>query len=467
MPPEQARAEKALTVAADVYSLGAILYELLTGRPPFRGASPFDTLLQVLEQAPEPPRQVNPAVARELETVCLKCLRKEPAGRYASAGDLADDLERWLAGEAVSASPPTRAEWLGRWGQRNPVPLALLMGMLIAVVSAAFLPQTTEDPLPRGVMVAIFLTFFFAFMMLLGYSQTKDLEKRLRREGPAAEVPATAAAPAPPADAVSRGDLLRALWRGGRNGAFLGAGVAASLALLPFPAFAWIRWQGAWVRLNLLPTATGALVAVALVAVLCGAAGAVLARVLVRPSGPVAWGLAWLVAGIAVVAGTPGVRQDVLSGGEGRWQLWMVVMVPAAAVCLDWWTRNHQRIIRQGAAGGHISPEAARITEAWIPVSDNVVKNLPVLLLVGGVIAGHFAGAAGGRTIAPAAVEYGALVGRAAGALAGALLAVGLLRLYRVEEGVPWPGQGDRPYPRALAALYLLATAVLAAGCFL
>lgn len=465
MPPEQARGDKALTVASDVYSLGAILYEVLTGRPPFRGASQLDTLLQVQEQEPDPPRQVNPAVARDLESVCLKCLRKEPAGRYASAGDLADELERWLAGEAVSAHPPTLVERLARWGQRHPVPLALLLGMLIAVVSAAvIMPQTMESPLPRGVMVAVFLTLFFAFMMLLGQSQTKALEKRLRREGQAAEIPASAAVPAPPADAVSRGDLVRALWRGARNGAFLGIGAAPSLAFLRFPAFVWTRWDGAWARLSLRPAVIAAMVAVAVVAVVVGAAGAVLARVLVRPFGRVAWGWAWLVAAVAVVAGTPGMWE---SGGRGKWPLLLVVIAPASAVYIDWWTRYHRRMMRRGAAGGQISPEAALITQASLPVSDHVVKNLPVLLLAGGVLVGHFGGADATWIIAPAALDFGALIGRVAGALAAALVAVGLLRLYRVEEGAPWPGQGDRPYPRALAALYLSATGVLAAVCYL
>lgn len=114
MAPEQATGRKDVSTLSDVYSLGAILYELLTGRPPFRAANPVDTLLLVLEQEPVPPRDLNPSLPRDLELVCLKCLQKPSDLRYSSAADLAADLEAYLAGEPMSVEPGSLGSFVSR-----------------------------------------------------------------------------------------------------------------------------------------------------------------------------------------------------------------------------------------------------------------------------------------------------------------------------------------------------------------
>jgi eukaryotic-like serine/threonine-protein kinase len=135
MAPEQAAGKvPEVGPAADVYALGAILYELLTGRPPFKAATPLDTILQVLADEPVPPTQLLPATPRDLETVCLKCLEKDPARRYGSAQELAEDLECWLAGKPIQARPVRAWERALKWLRRHPA-----RGALAAVSVAAVL----------------------------------------------------------------------------------------------------------------------------------------------------------------------------------------------------------------------------------------------------------------------------------------------------------------------------------------
>jgi tetratricopeptide (TPR) repeat protein len=136
MAPEQAHGKvHEIGPPADIYALGVILYECLTGRPPFRGATLLETLEQVRSAEPVGPRRLQPSVPRDLETICLKCLDKDPRKRYASATELADDLRRFLASEPIKARPATRGERAWKWARRRPAVAALSAALVITLVA--------------------------------------------------------------------------------------------------------------------------------------------------------------------------------------------------------------------------------------------------------------------------------------------------------------------------------------------
>ena len=142
MSPEQARDASHVTRAADVYSLGATLYHMLTGRPPLQAATVAETLCQVLQREPALPHELNAAVDRDLEAVCMKCLEKEPARRYASADELADELERYLNGQPVRARPIGHVGRLWRWCRNNRLTASLVLAFITILAIAAVVATT-------------------------------------------------------------------------------------------------------------------------------------------------------------------------------------------------------------------------------------------------------------------------------------------------------------------------------------
>ena len=157
MPPEQAAGKSdPIGPTADVYALGAILYCLLTGRPPFQAATPVDTLRQVLEQLPVSVSQLNGQVPLDLETISLKCLEKDPRRRYATALELAEELERYLDGRPILARPVGFFERTGRWCRRNPVVAGLITtAVLCLVVGTVVSSYFAVEASKRATMEAI------------------------------------------------------------------------------------------------------------------------------------------------------------------------------------------------------------------------------------------------------------------------------------------------------------------------
>ncbi len=136
MAPEQARGG-IVGPAADVYALGAILYEMLAGQPPFQGVTAMEVILQVMDRPAPSMARLRPGIPRDLETICRKCLEKEPRARYARAADLAEDLQRWLDGRPIQARPAGRVERAVKWARRHPLPASLIVLLVASLLAGS------------------------------------------------------------------------------------------------------------------------------------------------------------------------------------------------------------------------------------------------------------------------------------------------------------------------------------------